>query len=134
MVIVDTCIWSEALRKKTGPDTLVCGTLATLISDNQTVLLNPIRQEILSGIKERKTFERITRQLRPFPGLPLSDQTYELAAECFNSCRARGVQGSNTDFLICAAALQKDYFIFTTDKDFLNYKTVLGIKLFDLRV
>jgi hypothetical protein len=35
--------------------------------------------------------------------LVMPTSTYELAAECFNTCRAQGVQGSNNDFLICAA-------------------------------
>jgi len=29
---------------------------------------------------------------------------YARAAECFNACRARGVQGSNADVLLCAVA------------------------------
>jgi len=43
---------------------------------------------------------------------------YERAAELFNLCLAKGVQGSNTDFLICAVAERSNCTLFTTDKDF----------------
>jgi hypothetical protein len=38
----------------------------------------------------------------------LHSEDYELAAQFFNQCCGRGVQGSNTDFLICAAAVRRD--------------------------
>ena len=31
---------------------------------------------------------------------------YELGAELHNTCRRKGVQGSSTDFLICAMSVQ----------------------------
>ena len=31
-------------------------------------------------------------------GLALTRQDHELAAQLFNTCRSKGVQGSNTDF------------------------------------
>lgn len=39
----------------------------------------------------------------------------ERAAEFYNHCRNKGVQGSNTDFLICAVAARFKTPIFTTD-------------------
>ncbi len=54
--------------------------------------------------------------------LSMNIADYELAAEFFNTCRSNGVQGSNTDFLICAAAANRNYSIFTTDKDFENFQ------------
>ena len=41
--------------------------------------------------------------------------------EHFNTCRAAGVQGSNTDFLICAAAERRQFSILTTGRDFVRY-------------
>ena len=40
---------------------------------------------------------------------------YALAGQFFNTCRANGVQGSNTDFLICAASVNHDLPILTLD-------------------
>lgn len=67
--------------------------------------------------------------MQAFPDLTLSLNDYEEAASCFNTCRAKGVQGSNTDFLICAVAIRHDLPIFTTDGDFTQFKKHLPIKL-----
>jgi predicted nucleic acid-binding protein len=103
--------------------------LIDLIQEFRATIIGPIRQELLSGIKERAQYELLRERLRAFPDLPLRTQDYELAAEFFDSCRAKGVQGSNTDFLICAVAARRRLSIFTTDQDFENYSRVLGVAL-----
>ncbi len=67
--------------------------------------------------------------LRAFPDLAVEIDDYEEAASLFNRCRAKGVQGSNTDFLICAVATRQRLGILTTDADFLHFARVLPIKL-----
>jgi len=51
------------------------------------------------------------------------------AAAFFNRCRAESVQGSNTDFLICAAAARRKLGILTTDGDFVHFAKLLPIQL-----
>jgi predicted nucleic acid-binding protein len=58
--------------------------------------------------------------------VPLAMHDYEKAAEVFNTCRANGVQGSNTDFLICAVSINHQLPIFSVDNDFLNYRKYLA--------
>ncbi|AFZ00314.1 PIN domain-containing protein [Calothrix sp. PCC 6303] len=129
-VIVDTSVWSLALRRNT-PDNAadVITSFRDLITNGRVVLLGVIRQEILSGIRHVEQFEKLRDYLRPFPNLELSITDYELAAEFFNTCRSNGVQGSNTDFLICAAAVNRGYNILTKDKDFENFKIHVPIVL-----
>jgi len=45
--------------------------------------------------------------------------------------RSHGVQGSNVDFLICAAAYSYRTAIFTTDNDFRHFARHLPIKLYE---
>ena len=54
---------------------------------------------------------------------------YEKAAEVFNTCRTNGVQGSNTDFLICAVSINHQLPIFSADNDFLSYQKHLPVTL-----
>lgn len=56
---------------------------------------------------------------------------YEEAATFYNQCREKGIQGSNTDFLICAIATRNKFSIFTTDEDFTHFGKVLPIVLHD---
>ena len=93
-------------------------------------MIGPIRQELLSGIKERAQFERLREHLRAFLDLPVTTEDHEEAATFFNQCRDRGIQGSNTDFLICAIAARNGFSIFTTDDDFAHFAEVLPILLY----
>ena len=126
-VIVDTCVWSLALRRKLQASNSIVKKLRDLITDGRVVLIGAVRQEIVSGIKHQKQFEKLRDNLRAFPDLPLNTEDYELAADYFNMCRRNGIQGGNTDFLICATASRRNYEILTIDKDFSNYSQHLPI-------
>jgi predicted nucleic acid-binding protein len=132
MVLVDTSVWSAALRKSGSSHPSARNALVTLIQHRGVVMLGPIRQEILSGISEKKQFAKLREELSHFPDFKILQQDFEEAAVCFNKCRSRGIQGSNTDFLICAVSLRTDFPILTTDRDFENFVDVLGIKLFEM--
>ncbi len=133
--LVDTSVWSLALRRRKAlyrkEERAVIGALAALIANGGAHLVGPIRQEILSGISDEKQYEKLRRHLRAFDDLPLTTEIWERAAQFSNRCRRAGVQGSHTDFLICAAADKYRLPIFTTDKDFVRYAKVLGLSLFD---
>src|SRR4029077_1496188 len=106
---------------------------AELIREGRVVMMGPVRQELLSGIKVKAQFELLCDHLRAFPDLELESTDYEEAAAAFNRCRERGIQGSNTDFLICSAALRRDLAIYTTDNDFVGYAKVLKLELHEAR-
>jgi predicted nucleic acid-binding protein len=128
-VIVDTSVWSLALGRAKRVTDGSPRELAELIDEARVIMLGPIRQELLSGIKDKAQFELLREHLRAFPDLSLETADYEDAAVAFNRCRERGIQGSNTDFLICAAALRRDLAIFSTDGDFRHFSRVLRLKL-----
>ncbi len=131
-VIVDTSVWSLALRRKQNKPDRAVVLLQDLITDSRVVMLGVVRQEILSGIRHQEQFNRLKGHLRAFPNLELSIADYEIAAEFYNTCRSQGIQGSNTDYLICAAATQRNYAILTTDQDFENFKPHLPIVLLNV--
>jgi len=131
-VIVDTSIWSLVLRRRKKQQTKTSDKILKLIDESRIVILGPIRQEILSGIKIKKQFELLKVYLKAFPDLNLEIKDYELATEFFNICKAKGVQGSNTDFLICAVAVNNNFSIYTSDKDFKLFKNCIPIQLENL--
>ena len=129
-VLVDTSVWSLALRRR-SPDREggVVRELGRLIAEFQVAMIGPIRQELLSGIREEGQYLALREKLRAFPDMRLESADFEIAARFFNKCRAEGVQGSNTDFLLCAVGHLRQMPIFTTDKDFHAYTRTLGIEL-----
>jgi predicted nucleic acid-binding protein len=128
-VLVDTSVWSLALRRGSDSTATPVRELQNLITDNRVQMIGPIRQELLSGIREEKQFKELETHLSAFPDLPVTAEDYVTAARFFNLCRANGIQGSNTDFLICAVAVRHRLAIFTTDKDFTLYAKQLPIAL-----
>ena len=62
---------------------------------------------------------------------PLGFVYFQIGADtaCFNTCRRQGIQGSNTDFLLCAVAMRAHYGILSNDNDFINFSNVLSITL-----
>ena len=128
-ILVDTSVWSLALRRRRTSQAAEALELAELIGEGRAELLGPVRQELLSGVVDRQQYDILREALRPFSDLRLYQEDYEEAADFFNRCRAKGVQGSNTDFLICAAAARRRLGILTTDADFEHFARLLPIPL-----
>lgn len=134
-ILVDTCIWSLALRSNKQPDSNIeVIEFQELIEEVRVQLIGPIRQEILSGVKGKQQFLKLKKILSAFPDLPLASEDFELAAEYFNTLRSKGIQGSNTDFLICAVSTRNNMPIFSNDNDFSYYKKYIPITLHAPRV
>lgn len=126
---MDTSVWSEALRRRSGRLTQITAELNTLIEDHRVVMLGPIRQELLSGVKTPEVFEDLRSSLRAFPDEPITTDHYEAAAQFYNMCKARGVTGTFIDLLICAVAVAEDFGVFTSDKDFEHFRRVIPLRL-----
>jgi predicted nucleic acid-binding protein len=132
-VLADTSVWSEALRRRSKVESDVVRELRSLILEHRVDIIGPIRQEILSGLREDAQFEKLEKNIAAFPDIPLETADHIMAAQFFNTCRAKGIQGSNTDFLICAVAVRRQLSIFTTDGDFPHFAKHLPILLQETR-
>lgn len=132
MVLVDTSIWSVALRRDGKGLALaqeqLRQELGELIREGRVRLIGPIRQEILSGIRDEGQFRTLRTRLRAFPDELLTTEDYEEASEANNKCRRSGISGSAVDFLICAVAMRRSWAIFTTDRDFDRYSRRLTLQ------
>src|SRR5947209_3747598 len=114
-VLPDTPMWSAALRRTDGAASEYRTEMARLVRQGAVEIIGPIRQELLSGIREPAQFEIVRDHLQRFIDLPIVTGDYEEAASYYNRCRAKGIQGSSTDYLICALAVRYDLAIFTDD-------------------
>lgn len=132
-VLVDTSVWSLALRRDAPRDGAEARELRALLEEGRVVMMGSIRQELLSGIRGEAQFRRLRSRLQAFTDLVLTREDYEEAAVCYNQCRAAGVQGGNTDFLMCAVSIRRRTPIFTTDQDFTHYARILPLRLHEVR-
>jgi predicted nucleic acid-binding protein len=136
-VLVDTPVWSLAFRRIAGDGQALLANqpyidaLKDLVLEGRAFLVGPVRQELLSGIRSAKQFESLRKTLDAYPEIVVSKAVFEQAAMFSNTCRAKGIQGSPTDYLLCALAVEHGCAIFTLDQDFSNYRKHLPIVLFD---
>ena len=132
-VLVDTSVWSLALRRKaedlSAGENIIVAELSELVKEGRARIFGLIRQELLSGIRSAAQYEKLRSALRSFPDVVIDTSDYESAAKASNECRAKDLVVSIVDILTCEIALSRDWLIFTTDPDFGHYARVLPIKL-----
>ena len=128
-VIVDTSVWSLALRRRNPVSSVETTALSDLIADGRAVMIGAIRQEILSGIRHSEQFERLRDALDAFPDEPVATKDYVEAASIANRCLSVGVVTGNTDSLICAVAVARGMEVLTTDHDFYHISSIVPVRL-----
>ena len=133
MVLIDTSIWSLALRRRpaalSADETDVVDEWTRLVTDGAAALIGPIRQEILSGVRRPEVFQELRRALSDFPYLGIEGTDYDRAAEFFNLCRTHGVTGGPIDMLISAVAHRHEIPVFAADMDYTRYARHLPLQL-----
>lgn len=132
-VLVDTSVWSLALRRKneslTTNERFLVTELSELIREGRARVIGLVRQELLSGIKTSEQYEKLRLYLRSFPDEVVDTSDHEEAAKAGNRCRAKGIVVSIVDILLCAVTIERKWAIFTTDPDFSNYGRVLPLRI-----
>jgi len=79
------------------------------------VMLGPIRQELLSGIRVQAQFDKLRSALAAYRDEPIDTTDYEEAARLYNLCRTEGVQCGPVDILICAVAARRMWSVLAND-------------------
>ena len=92
MVLVDTSVWSLALRRGAPRNGPFERELAELIREGRVVMVGPVRQELLSGIRSDVQFRKLRDRLRAFDDLPLEHEDYERAARLRDTIARHGTK------------------------------------------
>jgi predicted nucleic acid-binding protein len=119
-LLVDTSVWSLALRRKNtaslSPDEQkLKAALVQAIRDGRVVMLGLLRQELLSGIKEKAQFDKVKAALDPYLDEPIDTGDHEYAARVYNECRNQGAEAGTVDILICAIAVRRGWEVLSGD-------------------
>lgn len=129
-VIIDTSIWSLALRRHTDIQNTEVEVLKKMIIGGESIfLLGIILQEILQGIKRPQDFIRLKEYLDPFPLIEIAREHYIKAAELMNHLSRNGIQVSTIDSLIATTAIINDCHLYTNDRDFYHISRYSKLKL-----
>ena len=133
-ILVDTSIWSLALRRPTGVINQESVLLKTIIAQGEDIyLLGIILQEVLQGVRNPKFFFALTEYFKAFPLIDLKREDYVRAAELKTHVIEKGKQASTIDVLIASVAISHHCHLFTADKHFTHIAEHSELKLFPLR-
>jgi predicted nucleic acid-binding protein len=124
-VLIDTNIWSTFLRRKNSEDQKLRDNIEMLLKENRISLIGPIRQEILTRIRDHNKFLILKEYFEAFEDDQITTETYEKAAQIANDCLKRGIAISAVDATIVSVVVTNGFEIYTKDKDFMRYKTVV---------
>ena len=118
MILVDSTVWIDFLRKQRTTPTAI---LERLLELGEAAVTPVIVQEILQGATDASSFERLRAHFLPLPLLKTRSgaATHVAAAELYARCRWAGITPrSPRDCLIAIVAVEHDVPLLHDDRDF----------------
>jgi predicted nucleic acid-binding protein len=129
-LLIDTSVWSEALRRKNKDADSRDTFLYHIIQNEEDIFVTGIiLQEILSGIKDPKVFQRIEQHFHYFNFINPGISDYVEAAKLRNSVSKKGISLATVDALIAQIAISYNLHLITYDNDFVRLKGITKLKL-----
>ena len=129
-LLVDTSVWSLALRRDTptnsGEVTLLSKALE---GEGEVYVTGVILQELLQGFSGPKASEMIVQRFSALPMVVPDTSDHIQAAALRNHCRQNGVQVGTIDALIAQLALRFELHLLTTDNDFKHMAKHVPLRL-----
>ncbi|HEY5298166.1 MAG TPA: PIN domain-containing protein [Verrucomicrobiae bacterium] len=115
MVLVDSSVWIEALRRDGRVDVKVA--LESLLEEYEATFCGPVKLEVLGGARPRER-EKLETHFSRIPYLPMRDAAWNSAKELAWRLRDRGCITPWNDILIAALSHNVVCRIYTVDKHF----------------
>lgn len=116
MILVDTSVWIDVLRDKTGD---VVRAFKSKIGDEVIVFSRFIQLELLQGAKDEHEWRRLDEYLASQYYLEASEDTWRNAARLYFELRRSGVTvRSPIDCCIACIAMESQAILLHQDRDF----------------
>lgn len=116
MILVDTSVWIDVLRDKTGN---VVSAFKSRIGDEVIVFSRFIQLELLQGAKDELEWRRLDEYLSTQYYLEASEDTWRNAARLYFELRRAGVTvRSPIDCCIACIAMESQAILLHRDRDF----------------
>ena len=128
-MLVDTSVWIDFLN---GHESAAAVRLTRAIADGESIALTgPILTEVLLGLKDSATAQKVAYLLDAFAMLPELDRAgYEEASALYRHCRAQGYTIRSTiDCLIAQICLRDGLPLLTKDRDFVAIAQCSALRL-----
>jgi predicted nucleic acid-binding protein len=129
-LLVDTSVWSLALRRDAKASTPEVLALRQALEGGDTVITTGlILQELLQGFTGPRARKDIIERFSALPHLSPDRQDHIDAAEVRNQCRRGGVQIGTIDALLAQLCIRHGLTLLSTDQDFVHAASHCPLKL-----
>jgi predicted nucleic acid-binding protein len=133
VILLDTSVLSHVFRRVgVGSPSDVVSRFTSLVEQGSTLAIpGVVFQEILSGVRDPRQFDRLRDSLKGFPRILADERDHIEAARLINLLRRRGITASSFDALIAAMTILRDGVLFTLDRDFESFSRLAPLSLLD---
>jgi predicted nucleic acid-binding protein len=128
-VLVDTSVWSLALRRDSPPPLPEVNELRRALEAGAVYSTGLILQELLQGFPKASARREIVKHFAALPLLVPDRDDHVEAADLRNACRRKGIQIGTIDALLAELCIRHKLTMLTTDKDFHNLATVASLSV-----
>lgn len=116
MLLIDTSVWIDLFRDKTGQ---VRDRLQALIGDQKVFLTRFNQLELLQGCRDEQEWVLLQSYLQAQDYIELAADSWQLAARIYYDLRCQGLTvRSSIDCCIAQAALDNQFLLIHNDQDF----------------
>ena len=131
MTVVDTSVWIDLFAGRDSPHVAV---LESLIEHRDNICLcGKILTEVLQGIRDDREYSETESILANLIFLPMTRETFLLAASIYRALRARGITIRNSvDCMIAAVCIEHNARLLHNDRDFDLLAAHAGLEVVDL--
>ena len=120
-LLVDTSVWSLALRRDASADDPEVQALVEALAGSDVVVTTGlVLQELLQGFSGPKAASAIVERFTALALIQPDRDDHIAAAELRNKCRRAGVQLGTVDALIAQLCIRNGLTLLTSDQDFIH--------------
>ena len=127
MVLVDSSIWIESMRREGRIDVKVG--LENLVEAAEAMFCGPVKLEVLGGarIQDRK---RLTAYFECVPYRAMTDAAWDFARDCAWRLRDKGYNLPWNDILIGSLSVKWNCRVYAIDQHFEIMRDTIGVRLY----
>ena len=127
MFLIDTSVWIDVLRDKTGT---VRRSLETLVNDERIFLSRFTQMELLQGCRDEREWNLLQTYLHEQDYIEASSHTWVAAARIYYDLQRQGLTvRSSIDCCIAQLAIEHQLVLVHNDRDFETIQRVRSLNL-----
>ena len=130
MIVVDTSVWIDVMRRPQSPRAEV---FRSLLDADLVAVALPVRFELMSGVKKKQRAD-FRRALSALPVLRPTDETFRLMEGWIEPAADAGFRFGVTDLTIAALAHELEALVWSVDEDFAAMEKLGLVRLYGGRI